>query len=113
MTSLQRGIELFNSHRFWEAHEAWEEIWLEAKGNEKTFLQGLIQVAAAYHHISRGTNRGAIRLFAAGLSKLALTAVHFSEISVVEVVASAQQHRERLLNGERIGAAEYPKLRYN
>ena len=22
-----RGIELFNQHKFWESHEAWEEIW--------------------------------------------------------------------------------------
>ena len=27
---LIEGIEHFNSRRFWEAHEAWEMIWLEA-----------------------------------------------------------------------------------
>ena len=40
-------------------------------GEEKRFLQGLIQLAAAYHHAGRGTNRGGIRLFDAALEKLA------------------------------------------
>ena len=44
------GIELFNDHEFFEAHEALEIVWLRAKGDRKTFLHGLIQVAAAFHH---------------------------------------------------------------
>jgi len=30
-----------------------EEVWLETVNPEKMFLQGLIQVAAAFHHHSR------------------------------------------------------------
>ena len=43
--SLERGAALFNTGKFWEAHEAWEEAWLELENEEKLFLQGLIQVA--------------------------------------------------------------------
>src|SRR6266496_3485324 len=64
------GVDHFNSRRFWEAHEAWETLWLSAESDLEQFLQGLIQVAAAYHHIQRGTYRGAPRLFAAGLKRL-------------------------------------------
>jgi len=49
------GIDHFNSRRFWEAHEAWETLWLEAESDLDQYLQGLIQIAAAYHHIQRGT----------------------------------------------------------
>jgi uncharacterized protein len=44
------GILLFNTQKFFEAHEALEAVWLKAEGERKTLLHGLIQVAAAFHH---------------------------------------------------------------
>ena len=67
---LLEGIEHFNAMRFWEAHESWEEIWLHAEGDPRQFLQGLIQLAAAYHHMKRGTLRGGVRLFDAAMRRL-------------------------------------------
>jgi len=67
---FHRGITLFNGRKFFEAHEAWEEIWLAETELEKTFLQGLIQLAAAFHHQARGNTRGMRSLLAAGLAKL-------------------------------------------
>lgn len=46
---LWRGAELFNQGAWWEAHEAWEEVWHQAHGQEKQFIQGLILLAAALH----------------------------------------------------------------
>jgi predicted metal-dependent hydrolase len=65
-----RGVTLFNTRYFFEAHEAWEEIWLHTEPPEKTFLQGLIQVTAAFHHHSRNNLRGTKSLLRAGLMKL-------------------------------------------
>ena len=48
------GIRRFNAREFWEAHEAWEELWLEAPEEDRLYFQGLIQVAAAFHHLGRG-----------------------------------------------------------
>src|SRR6266849_11099605 len=44
---LHEGLRCFNSGAFFEAHEHWESVWLAAQEPEKTFLQGLIQVAAS------------------------------------------------------------------
>ena len=44
---------------------------LEASGEERVFLQGLIQVAVAFHHLRRGNLTGAARLLRAGVDKLA------------------------------------------
>ena len=43
------GCDLYNAGYLWEAHEAWEDIWHPSKHDEiqATFLQGLIQCAAA------------------------------------------------------------------
>src|SRR3990172_6578623 len=69
--ALRRGIEQFNTGRVFDAHETWEEIWLRSPEPEKTFLQGIIQVAAAFHHYSRGNPRGARSLLEAALRRLA------------------------------------------
>jgi hypothetical protein len=68
--AFRRGIEQFNAGRFFEAHETWEEVWLRSPEPEKTFLQGIIQITAAFHHYSRGNTRGTRSLLEAGLGRL-------------------------------------------
>ena len=110
MTNLEPGILLFNDHHFWHAHESWETLWLKAKGDEKRFLQGLIQLAAAYHHVQRGTFRGAGRLFDAALAKLEPFPEGYGGVERGDVVAAARRHRMRIAAGEPIDAREYAKL---
>jgi predicted metal-dependent hydrolase len=66
----QKGLEAFNSAHFYDAHEHWEEVWLETPNPDKKFLQGLIQVAAAFHHYSRANLLGTRNLLQEGLLKL-------------------------------------------
>jgi predicted metal-dependent hydrolase len=56
---FERGLQLFNTGRFFEAHEVWEVVWKRSAGVEKTLLQALIQAAAALLHVERGNFRGA------------------------------------------------------
>jgi len=113
-SSLISGIALFNAHEFWHAHEAWETLWLVAEGDRKQFLQGLIQLAAAYHHVKRGTSpRGSVRLFDAALGRLRPFPEGYENVDRTEACATAAIHRERVVNGEGIDPGEYPKLRYN
>lgn len=67
---FREGIELFNAGRFFEAHEAWERIWLRSAGEEKLFYQGLIQAAAALLHAERGNLGGARSMYAKARDKL-------------------------------------------
>src|SRR6202049_1717540 len=67
---FRKGLEAFNSGHFYDAHEHWEEVWLETLDPEKMFLQGLIQVAAAFHHYSRANRQGTQKLLQAGIAKL-------------------------------------------
>jgi hypothetical protein len=48
---FRRGVKLFNEGNFWHAHEAWELVWGRHEEDERLFFQGLIQLAAAYHHL--------------------------------------------------------------
>jgi hypothetical protein len=67
------GVDLYNHGFAWEAHEAWEGPWRAAKDDETqaTFLQGLIQCAAAQVKTSMNDGEAAARLLARGLSRLA------------------------------------------
>lgn len=67
---ILEGIRLFNAQHYFEAHEALEAVWLKATGDRKTFLHGLIQVAAAFHHYTRGNSTGFRSLLEKGCSKL-------------------------------------------
>lgn len=66
-----QGVRLFNEGRFFEAHEAWEEIWIEEEGQKKLFWQGIIQIAGAFHHHGNGNWAGMAALMAEGRDKLA------------------------------------------
>jgi uncharacterized protein len=68
---LTEGIRLFNCGSFFEAHEVWEQEWKKAEGIERIFLQGIIQSAAAMHHIQRGNYAGALSVYLKSCSKLA------------------------------------------
>ena len=62
---------LWNEGLFFEVHEVLEAVWKTAAGTERQALQGVIQVAVAYHHLAHGNRRGARSLLAEGRSRLA------------------------------------------
>jgi len=69
--ALARGAKLFNQGKHWEAHEAWEELWLALDDEPKLFVQGLIQAAAAGHKaFVQFQPRGCVKLLASALEKL-------------------------------------------
>ena len=64
------GINLFNKKEFYEAHEYWEELWLEYHLDDKKFIQALIQLTVAYYHLSTGNTKGAKSLLNKSLDKM-------------------------------------------
>jgi uncharacterized protein len=107
---FERGVTDFNAGRFFEAHEVWEELWLGAAEPEKTFLQGLIQVAAAFHHHARENPRGTRSLLAAGIAKLARCPDDFRGMAIAELRKEVGQWAETLRNEEELGPRDVPKI---
>ena len=58
---LQNGVALFNAGRFFDAHEVLEDVWREAPRHSplRRHLQGMVQLAVAFHHQSKGNHVGA------------------------------------------------------
>jgi uncharacterized protein len=68
--ALAEGLHCYRTNRFFDAHEHWEAAWLASAEPEKTFLQAIIQVAAAFHHLEKGNRAGAVSLLGRAVSRL-------------------------------------------
>jgi predicted metal-dependent hydrolase len=108
---LRSRVALFNQRKFFEAHELWEEIWLHAKLPEKTFLQGLIQVTAAFHHHSRRNFRGMESLLRRGLTKLDEFPASHRGLKIGVLRTTLRKWLATLESGERVKQPHLPFLR--
>src|SRR5438874_6752051 len=99
---LQLGIDLHNSSRYFEAHEAWEAVWLRSPEPLRRFYQGLIQITAGFVHLIRNEFPGTHRLLGEGLAKLQRYEPDFLGVMTGKLVAEAALVREEVLAlGER------------
>jgi hypothetical protein len=48
--AIEHAIKLFNDEKYWGAHEALEGVWKGSDGAERSILNGIILVAAAFVH---------------------------------------------------------------
>ena len=57
------GLRLFNHGRYFEAHEALEEAWLDEPGEIRDLYRGILQAAVVYLHITRRNYAGALKVY--------------------------------------------------
>ncbi len=83
---FQRGCQLFNAGYYWEAHEAWEGVWIAAgrTGLVADFVKGLIKLAAAGVKLREGSLVGAQRHLARSKELLLLTRSRLSGQTLVD-----------------------------
>ena len=93
---VQEGIRLFNEEYFFEAHEVLEDLWKREHGKPKLFLQGLIQICAAYHHFQNGNLIGAATLLERGAQKMRSYPADYLGIDTVKLLAHVDRDRERI-----------------
>jgi hypothetical protein len=87
---LREGRRCYDSGAFFEAHEHWEAVWLTASEPSKTFLQGLIQIAAAFHHYQRGNYAGTASLLRSALLRLDGHPGEFAGIEVAPLCSAVR-----------------------
>ncbi len=93
---LLAGVAQYNAGYFFEAHETWEELWLQSPWPFRQFLQGLIQLAAAFVHLMRREYPGTIRLLDEALAKLQVASLAM-DIDLKRLVADARRARDQLV----------------
>jgi predicted metal-dependent hydrolase len=107
---FQAGIEMFNARRFFDSHEVWEEIWLHSAEPDKAYLQGIIQIAAAFHHYLRGNTTGTRTLLNAGLRRLATCPGDFRGMELESLRETARQWAGLLERGSDPGQERIPQI---
>ena len=70
INSLDNALDLFNKKRWYEAHDAFEEIWNGLQGDERQIIQGILQVSVSQFHLSKGNLNGAMILLGEGLGRI-------------------------------------------
>ena len=69
--AVVQAAALWDEELFFEVHEVLEAVWQHQTGESRQALQGLIQVAVAFHHLAHGNPRGARTLLREGRVRLA------------------------------------------
>ena len=88
---LRRGVDHFNRGEYFEAHEAWEAAWLRSSGRLAEFYKGLVQCAAALHHLRRGNLVGACRLHDRQRLRLAAFSPRTLGVPVAQLLADMDE----------------------
>lgn len=66
---FNKGMIAFNNRQYYDAHEFWEDLWLNYKLEDAKFVQGLIQLAVSYFHFFNNNLNGARSMMKKCLTK--------------------------------------------
>jgi uncharacterized protein len=84
-----QGVDQFNSGQFYACHDTLEALWIEANEPEKTFYQGILQIAVALYHLSNENLRGAAILLGEGSNRLRRYPYSYGGIDVEELLSQS------------------------
>jgi predicted metal-dependent hydrolase len=88
---LREGIELFNEGRFFESHEILEQFYHQTEAAHKPFIEGLIQLAAAFRLYSDfGEVKGPVRMIHQALIRFENYQPSYLEIRVRDLSESME-----------------------
>lgn len=87
---LAEGLACYRRQEFFEAHEHWEQVWLRLDEPEKSFLQAIIQITAAFHHWQRGEADGTLSLLRRVRRRLSACPDEFGGLAVEPLRAEVE-----------------------
>jgi predicted metal-dependent hydrolase len=108
--ALAQGLECYRGREFFEAHEHWEGVWLECAEPDKTFLQALIQVTAAFHHLQHDNQAGTASLLRRALRRLDRFPVEYGGVAVAPLRESIRAWLAALGRGDGPPQIPFPRI---
>ncbi len=107
---LAAGLACYRRNEFFEAHEHWEIVWLRLKDPEKSFLQALIQLTSAFHHLQTGNRAGTVSLLRRVERKLEGRPAHVAGISVAPLLAEVRVWLHAIESNGRPAPPAFPTI---
>ena len=108
--ALAEGFARYRNAEFFLAHEDWESVWLTLEGPEKSFLQALIQMTAAFHHLQAGNSAGAFSLLQRALRRFELCPACFGGIAVASLCTEVYEWLRVIESGTLSMPATFPRI---
>jgi hypothetical protein len=103
---FNRGLDLFNRAHFFDAHEALEDVWRSlprdrpSRRHLRLHVQGMVQLAVAFHHQSTGNHVGARSVLERAMRNLNGADSSFPEIDFNQLRAELIPWRKYLDDAE-------------
>ncbi len=91
MFDINGGIKLFNQADFFAAHDFFEELWMEAKKEEKMFFQGMVQVSVGCYHFICGNLKGSQSQLIKSISKLNMYRPKYYNIDICKLISKIEK----------------------
>jgi predicted metal-dependent hydrolase len=111
---LRKGVEEFNSGKFFECHDTLEDIWRGMRGPARVFLQGLIQISVGFYHLNNRNLRGGQSQLEKGLRKLEGYGEEYLGVELVQLRGEVRVWLDKVRAGEKLEAElkDLPKFRF-
>ena len=109
--SLQEAIDLFNNQKWYEAHDAFEDIWNDLVGDERQIVQGILQVSVSQFHLNKGNLNGAKILLGEGLGRIKYRASEDLEIDLISLCSSLESLLDKLHSEIPLSQSDVPFLK--
>ena len=109
--SLQDAIDLFNNQKWYEAHDAFEDIWNDLVGDERQIVQGILQVSVSQFHLNKGNLNGAMILLGEGLGRIRNKVSEDLEIDLILLCTSLESLLNKLHTNIPLNQSDVPFLR--
>ncbi len=107
------GIALYNSGRFFEAHEALEDVWRSVPIDNPSRLhcQGMVQLAVAFHHQSTGNFAGAASVLERAVRNLDRAEETFGDLNIGKLRAMLKPWQRYFseVNNRKVGGGQHSR----
>ena len=90
-TAFWQGVKEFNEEQFYACHDTLESLWLESREPDKTFYQGILQIAVGCYHLENKNLKGAAILLGEGMRRLKDYQPSYEDVAVSELIIATHQ----------------------
>ena len=108
--NFSNALNLFNNQKWYEAHDAFEEIWNTLDGDERQIIQGILQVSVSQFHLTKGNINGATILMGEGLGRIKKRTNINLGVDLESFCKSLEELLRKLQYGEKLTEEDKPYL---
>lgn len=94
--TARQAIELFNAGEYYQQHDLLEALWMETAGPIRDLYRAILQVGIAYYQITRGNERGALKMLLRSQQWLAALPDQCQGVNVAQLRTDAAEVRRVL-----------------